>query len=208
MMPGEETSHADMDSLRRKLRSVRDSITKLEGEERALQRSILPMQVGPPEREPEETADIQSDERAEDATSADKGGPRVVPPREREQEAGWLAGSFTDALEQYLLNAEGRVRDHADKTCASLRNDLERQRSNIESLVGLFAQRLRHQEEGLFLLQKMVEDTIGRLDRQADLIRSMNEREVRRTDALMEVLRLLRASAAPSIPPLRLDNEP
>jgi hypothetical protein len=140
----------------------------------------------------------------DDQPSGDRLRPHAVLARDRDQAAVQLAASLTDAIAQYLLFAERRVLNQADKIRASMLVDLERQRASVESLIGLFAERLRQQED-LSSLQESIAIPNERLDRHADAIRSLSEVQSHHTALLgqvREVLKRLEATAGgpPTVP--------
>ena len=146
-------------------------------------------------------AGTRDDRPSEAATAGDLLRPRAVLPRDREQAAVQLAASLTDAVVQYLLFAERRVLNQADKVRASMLVDLERQRASVESLIGLFAERLRQQEE-FSSLQELIAVPNERLDRHADAIRSLGEVQSHQTAMLGQVHEILkRLEAAVGGPP-------
>ena len=130
--------------------------------------------------------------------------PHAVLARDRDQAAVQLAASLTDAIAQYLLFAERRVLNQADKIRASMLVDLERQRASVESLIGLFAERLRQQED-LSSLQELIAVPNERLDRHANAIRTLSEVQSHHAALLgqvREVLKRLEATAGgpPTVP--------
>jgi len=133
----------------------------------------------------------RDDQPSEAATVGNRLRPRALLPRDREQAAVQLAASLTDAVVQYLLFAERRVLNQADKIRASMLVDLERQRASVESLIGLFAERLRQQEE-LSSMQELIAVPNERLDRHADAIRSLSEVQSRQTAMLSQVHEILK----------------
>jgi hypothetical protein len=128
---------------------------------------------------------------SEGGHTADNSGLRVVSPRDREQSAARLATSLNDAFAECLLSAERRVLDRADRVRASMLDDLERQRANIESLISLFAERLRRQEEGLSSSQEMIARSNQRLEAHADAIRSVSDAQARQANLLSQILEVL-----------------
>lgn len=125
------------------------------------------------------------------SAAGDRPGPRVVPPRDREQAALQLASSLTGAVAQFLLDAEGQALSRAERVRASALADLERQRANVESLMGRFAERLQQQEDGLSSLRKELEPALATLQRYewyAEAIQSLSERQAHH-DALLGQLR-------------------
>ena len=130
-------------------------------------------------------------ESSDSAPAAEKLGLRVVPLRDREQIASQLAASLTDAFSQVLLNAERRTLNQSDKVRATMLDDLERQRANIESLIGLFAERLRQQEDTLAVLKEQVAGASARLDRQAEGIRSLSETQEQNAQLFRQFLDVL-----------------
>ena len=123
--------------------------------------------------------------------TADTSSLRVVSPRDREQSAARLATSLHDAFAEYLLSAERRVLDRADRVRASTLDDLERQRANIESLISLFAERLRRQEEGLSSAKELIARSEKRLEAHAEAIRSVNDWQARQAILLGQILEVL-----------------
>lgn len=127
--------------------------------------------------------------------AGDRPGPRAVSPREREQAAAQLAAALTGALAEFILDAERQVLNRADRVRASTLDDLERQRTNVESLIGMFAERLRQQEEGLSSLHSELEEAIERLSRHADVIRFLSEAQAHQAALLGQLLAVLRQLA-------------
>ncbi len=118
----------------------------------------------------------------------------MVPLLPKDQVTERLAAVLADLIAKSFLSAEQHVLTQADKVRAGMLDDLERQRAGLESIVGLFAQRLRQQEEGLSGLQSELGSLVKRLDRQAQAIRSLGEVQARHAELLarmMEVLKLL-----------------
>ena len=114
----------------------------------------------------------------------------------RERDAAGAASKVTEALAQYLLCAEQRVMNQTEYMCVSVLDELERHRASTESLISLFADRLRQQEEGLNGFRTELGVAIARLDRQADLIRSLNEAQGRDTALWRQFLEVIRHLAA------------
>ena len=136
------------------------------------------------------------DEPSHEMAPGDTSRPRLISIRETDRDAVEPAANVTDALAQYLLSAERRVLQQAEKVRASMLDDLERQRASVESLCALFADRLRQQEEGLSALRTELEVAIERLDRQADLLRLLNEAQGRDAALWCQVLDVVRQLAA------------
>jgi hypothetical protein len=123
-------------------------------------------------------------------------GPRAVLPREREQAAAQLAAGLTGAVAQFLLDAEKQVLNRADRARASTLDDLERQRDNVQKLIGMFAERLRQQEELHASLQEEFESVLDRLNRHAAALRSLSETQAHQAALLGQILDVLRRLAA------------
>jgi hypothetical protein len=184
---------------------------KLEEEEVALERSMLALQPESLPSEAEETAGIHGDDPVETDSSAEQYGPRVVPLRDRKRPASQLAEELVENLAKSLSKAESSVLEWVEKVLAALWEDVERQRSSTGSLVGIVAERLRHQEETLSSLQKTTQENVDRLDRHTEMIRSITEAQASHATMLgqlLEVLRLLRAAVQPPSALPRLDNRP
>lgn len=132
----------------------------------------------------------------EPTVAGERLGPRVVWPRDREQAAVRLAASLTEAVADFLLDAEKLVSLRADKIRASTLEDLERQRANVESLIGLFADRLREHEESVSSLKAEVAGLRSRLDSHAEALRSLDAIQARNSIAFSQVLEVVRHLAA------------
>lgn len=139
---------------------------------------------------------IGGDEAGQETAVADKERPHLISPPERERDAARLAGAVGDAFTQYLLNAEKRILNQTDKVRASMLDDIERQRANVESLIGLFAERLRQQEDGLSAVQRDSIEADERLDRQAEAIRSISQTQAQQMALVKQILELLKRSGA------------
>ena len=87
------------------------------------------------------TVEKSRDEQRTSVASAmgDRLGLRAVSSRDREQAVRLLAANLTAALAQFLLDAERQVLNRAESVRASTLADIERQRANVESLIGMFA---------------------------------------------------------------------
>ena len=133
---------------------------------------------------------------SEDSATDERLGPRVVWPRGRERAAVQLAGSLTEAVAQLLQKAEKQVVSRAEQIRVSTLDDLEKQRASVESLIGLFAERLREHEAGVSALQEEMAGVHARHVRHAEALRAISDAEARQLTLLGQLLTVLQRLAA------------
>jgi hypothetical protein len=182
-------SGSELWALRQELATVRDSIRK-----RTLKQRIVMAEAEPDESDPGESAGTRDDYRTEVAALPWKSGPRIVASREEEQAAAQLASTLMEALADYFVGAERQAQSQAEIVGTSLSQELEKQRSSIESLIQLLAERLQQQEENLSSLRNVLDGMGDRLNRQADAIRSLGALQVQNSMALKLLLEALGGS--------------
>ena len=176
---------------------VRDSIGKLQEQQLALEQGILALQAGSLDRDTGERTSLSDEHVAEVAAPAEKSGPRIVASPEKRRAAGQLASTLIDALADYFVSAEEQSRSEARNIRTSLWRDLEKQRGNIETLLGRLAEQLGQQEEALSSLLGMLDQVGDRLNRQADALRSLSESQLQQAAAVRVLLEALRGLGAP-----------
>jgi hypothetical protein len=180
-MTGDATG-SELWALRQELATVSDSIRK-----RTLEQRIQMVEAEPAESDPD-------DSLTEVPAPPVKSGPRIVASGEKEQAATQLASTLTEVLADYFAVAERQAQSQAEIVGTSLSQELEKQRSSIESLIQLLAERLQQQEENLSSLRKVLDGMGDRLNRQADAIRSLGALQVQNSMALKLLLEALGGS--------------
>ena len=177
-------------ALRQELATVSDSIRK-----RTLEQRIQMVEAEPGESDPDESTSARDDSLTEAAAAPGESGPRIVASGEKEQAAYQLASTLTEVLADYFAGAERQARSQAEIVGTSLCQELEKQRSSIESLIQLLAERLGQQEENLSSVRKVLDGMGDRLNRQADAIRSLGALQVQNSMALKLLLEALGGSS-------------
>ncbi len=125
-------------------------------------------------------------------------GLRVVPPVDSGQSALQLAESLTEAVANFLLDVERLASSRAERLRSTTLEDLERHRSNVNSMMTMFAERLREQEESLLLQAQVLSELSGRLGRHAEILLTLKEAQERQLDILSQSLAVLRLLGAPA----------
>lgn len=147
---------------------------------------------------PGESQDAQGERITESEAGRARSGLRLVQQADTEQSAVQLAASLTEAVARFLLDAERLATSRAERIRAAALEDLERQRTNVNSLISMFAERLRQQEEGLVSQRQAVLHLGDRLGRHAEALHALREAQEQTLALLSEslaVLRLLGATA-------------
>jgi paraquat-inducible protein B len=183
-------SGSELWALRQELATVRDSIRK-----RTLKQRIVMAEAEPDESDPGESAGTRDDYRTEVAALPWKSGPRIVASREEEQAAAQLASTLMEALADYFVGAERQAQSQAEIVGTSLRQELEKQRDSIESLIEPLADRLGQQAETLSSVRRVLDEMGDRLDRHADAIRSLSELQAQHAMVLKLLLKALGGSS-------------
>ncbi len=179
-------SGSEVWALRQELATVRDSIRK-----RTLKQRILMAEAEPDESDPEESTGNRDDCLTGVAAPPLKPGPRIVAAGEKEQAATQLARALMEAFADYFVGAERQAQSQAEIVGTSLRQELEKQRDSVESMIELLAERLGQQAETLSSVRRVLDGMGDRLDRQADAIRSLSELQVQHAMALKLLLEAL-----------------
>lgn len=198
----------ELDPLLPELISIRESIRALEERKLAIEEQILTSLFGSPSGVVEEPPETSEETLAESPSLAEKLAPRLVTPADRERAAIRISGILMEALVQYFAAIEEQTLSESRKTSASLRQELEELRYNLESPTGSLATQLKQLQEELSSLQRLINGAVERLNRQAEAIRSVTEVQGRHAGALRQLVEtLIRSAITSDIPPSQANTQ-